>query len=136
MAPVFGTTCDNNRSVPPYRSSPATISSPKMKTLLNTFNHIKPCLKNTINTWSLCMEPSSVYNIHKTHIYYNRITFRTFLREYNMHMQGQKQCETTPVPTRWLTAAKAAIPLVKQNALSALSSFARMLRINRFVRNQ
>lgn len=34
-----------------------------------------------------------------------------------------------PVPTRWATAAKAAIPLVKQSARSALSSFAKMLSI-------
>lgn len=44
-----------------------------------------------------------------------------------MLIQHNTEGSKLPVPTRWVTAAKAAIPLVKQNAWSALSSLARIL---------
>lgn len=45
-----------------------------------------------------------------------------------MKIQKIAQRKKVPVPIRRVTAVKAAIPLLKQNARSALSSFARNLR--------
>lgn len=50
-----------------------------------------------------------------------------FAIQLNVITQNKK--DHAPDSTRWATAAKAAIPLVKQNARSALSSFAKRLRI-------
>ena len=45
-----------------------------------------------------------------------------------VHKRKRWKIEDAPGAIRWVTAAKAAIPLVKQNARSALSSLAKRLK--------